>query len=46
MLILQGRVGKFNGSSNISGMEEMKRSRNPIKNRAIKNFEFNLEWKT
>ena len=27
-------------------MEDMKRSRNPIKNIAIKNSNFNLQWKT
>jgi len=45
-LNLHNRLGKFTGSFMIYGMNEKKRFRDLIKNRAFKNSDFNLQGKT
>jgi hypothetical protein len=44
-LIWQGKVGKSTGYSRFNACKRWNRLRNPIKNRATENSEFNLQWK-
>jgi len=42
-LNLHGRLGKFTGSFKIYDVRERKIFRDIIKNKAVKNFDFNLQ---
>jgi len=44
-IICEGKVGKSTRYSRFNACKRCNRLRNPIKNRATGNFEFNRQWK-